>query len=93
MDMNQKMLMQLAKQLGFEDQNEPSVKQVAELANEYKSKNEQELLMEFLKMKKQSGGNPAQLKQQIAAIRTLRSVMNQEQRERLDQVLDLLEKE
>lgn len=93
MDMNQKMLMELAEQLGLEEKGQSAVKEAARVAGGYKNKSEDELLKEIQGLKRTMKSSPAQFQKQLAAIMSLRAMMNQEQQERLDRVVALLEQD
>lgn len=93
MDVNQKMLLELANQLGIDDNNDSKIQEAANFAEQYKGKSEQEMLMDILRLKKDYRSDPAQFKKQMQAIKTLRSFMNREQQEKLDQVLSMLERD
>lgn len=53
----------------------------------------QEMLMDILRLKKDYRSDPAQFKKQMKASKTLRSFMNREQQEKLDQALSMLERD
>ncbi len=91
MDLNQQMLSDLAEQLGLEDNARSAVTTAADLASSYKDKNEDALIAEIRELRKVMKTNPQQYQNQVAALRTLRSVMNEEQQRRLDKMLMLLE--
>ncbi|MEA4986915.1 MAG: hypothetical protein VB095_02565 [Anaerovorax sp.] len=91
MDINEKLLKELANQVGFSGENEKSVKRAERMAENYKGKGEEELLKEILKLKQSMKADRAQYEKQIRAIRSLRGMMNAEQKARLDRLLQLLE--
>jgi hypothetical protein len=91
MDLNQQMLSDLAAQLGLEQNAQTAVRAAVDMANEFKNKNEDALVTEIRSLKKVMKTNPTQYQKQIAAIKSLRSVMNEEQQRRLDRILILLE--
>ena len=91
MDLNQQMLSDLAAQLGLEENAQTAVRAAVDMANGYKNKNEDALMVEIRELKRVMKTNPAQYQKQIAAIKTLRSVMNEEQQKRLDKMIRLLE--
>lgn len=93
MEVKQKMLLELASQFGFDDSDDPRLTEAANLADEYKNKSEQEILKDIMRLKRKYSEDPSQMKKQIQTVKTLRSMMNREQQERLDQVLAMLEKE
>ncbi len=91
MDINEKLLMDLANQVGFSGKNEKNMKRAEQMAEAYKGKGEDELLKEILKLKQSMKSDRGQYEKQIKAIRSLRGMMNTEQKARLDRVLQLLE--
>ena len=91
MDLNQQMLSDLADQLGLEENAQNAVKAAVDMANGFKNKNDDALIMEIRKLKKIMKNDSEQYKKQIAALKSLRTVMNDEQQKRLDLMLMLLE--
>ena len=92
MDINEKMLMDLAGQVGMKPKNQKDMAQAEQMAGRMKGKGEEEILAEILNLKEMMKKDPVSYQKQIRAIRSLRGMMNQEQRARLDRVLELLEK-
>ncbi|MDF2656379.1 MAG: hypothetical protein K0R19_2853 [Bacillota bacterium] len=95
MDINEKMMMDLAEQMGFK-RNAPPQKErdkMSNLADKYKGKSDQELIDEILKVKKTMKKDKAQFEKQMKTVKALRAMMNGEQRERLDKLIRLLESE
>ena len=90
MDINDKMLMDLAEQLGFQ-RSVPKSDSVSDLADKYKGKSDQELIDEILKVKKSMKKDKAQFEKQMKTIKALRTVMNGEQKARLEKLIRLLE--
>ena len=101
---DQRLLMDLAEQLGFEPNptaspspspNTPPTmdpkRQALAMAESMKGKSDSEILSEIMKLKSTLQKNPSAYEKQIRAVKSLRGMMNPEQRKRLDQVLDLLE--
>ena len=93
MDINNKMLMDLASQLGFENTKSNQSKSAADMAEKYKSKSDDELLEEILNLKKSFKKDRAQFEKQMKAIKSLRVMMSGEQKARLEKVIQLLESE
>ena len=56
-----------------------------------KGKSDREILSEIMNLKRVLQKNPGAYEKQIRAVKSLRGMMNPEQRQRLDQVLRLLE--
>ncbi len=61
-------------------------------AEAMKGKSEEEILSEIMKLKSKLQKNPETYEKQIRAVKSLRGMMNPEQRKRLDRVLQLLER-
>lgn len=92
MDINEKMLMDLAEQAGVRPRHGKEIKQAEQMAGRMRGKNEDEILSEILRLKEGMKKDPAAYQKQINAVRALRGMMNPEQRARLDRVLELLER-
>ena len=93
MDINNKMIMELASQLGLENTKTRQSERVAEAAEKYKGKSDQELISEIMKLKHSMKKDRAQFEKQMRAVKSLRVMMNDEQKARLDKVIRLLESE
>lgn len=93
MDVNQKMLMELAEQLGLEERSKTAVSKASNVARGYANKSDEELLREIKNLKSEMKSNPNAYKKQISAIYALRAMMNKDQQERLDKVIALLEED
>lgn len=91
MDINNKMIMDLASQLGLDSKNSKQTEKAADLAEKYKGKSDQELISEILKLKQSMKKDKAQYEKQLRAIKSLKVMMNDEQKARLDKVIRLLE--
>ena len=97
MDIDDKMLADLAEQLGFGGAGASKTDRVSkadhmtELADKYKGKSDQELIQEILKVKKNLKADKVQFEKQMKTIKALRSVMQGEQKARLERLIRLLE--
>ena len=100
MDSNDKLLMDLAVQLGLgkpessASKSEPSVSKqdrMSEIADKYKGKSDQELISEIMKVKQSMKKDKAQYEKQMKTIKALRSMMTGEQKARLEKLIRLLE--
>ena len=104
-NIDEQLLMDLAQQVGLDPGNrggnrrsDPSrssddVRRDALAAAEaMKGRSEEEILSEILRLKAQLQKNPGAYEKQIRAVKSLRGMMNPEQRKRLDRILDLLER-
>ncbi|MCI8648448.1 MAG: hypothetical protein HFE76_17025 [Firmicutes bacterium] len=83
--MDNKILMDLAKQLGLPEQA------AEQKVNEYIGKSDEEILREIRKMKKVIKRDKKTYEKQMQTIKTLAAAMNEEQRARLQKIIDLLE--
>lgn len=92
MEINNKMLMDLAEQLGLQ-RNVSKADAMSDLADKYKGKSDQELINEILKVKNSMKKDKSQFEKQMKAIKALRSMMNGEQKARLEKLIRLLESE
>ena len=92
MDINDKMLMDLAEQLGF-GRSASKPENVSDLADKYKGKSDQELIDEIMKIKRSMKKDRGQFEKQMKTIKALRTVMNGEQKARLEKLIRLLENE
>ena len=93
MDSNDKLLMNLAEQLGL-GTSEPKVSKadhMSDLADKYKGKSDQELISEIMKVKQTLKKDKAQFEKQMKTIKALRSMMTGEQKARLEKLIRLLE--
>ena len=93
MSIDEKLLMQLAGQLGISGDSSREMRRAQQQANSYEGRSEQDLLQEIMSLKANMRSNPEMYQKQMKAIRSLRSMMNGEQRARLDRLIQLLEKE
>lgn len=95
MDVNDKLLLDLAEQLGLGGRG-PTVSKadrMSDMADKYKGKSDQELISEIMKVKNSLKKDKAQFEKQMKTIKALRSVMNGEQKARLEKLIRLLESE
>lgn len=98
MDVNDKLMMDLAEQLGLgkAESSGPTVSKadrVSDLADKYKGKSDQELISEIMKVKQSLKKDKAQYEKQMKTIKALRAMMTGEQRARLEKLIRLLEDE
>ena len=92
MEVNDEMMMDLAEQLGL-GRNVSKTDNVADLAQKYKGKSDQELIDEILKIKTNMKKDKTQFDKQMKTIKALRTVMNGEQKARLEKLIRLLEED
>lgn len=83
--MDNKILMDLAKQLGLPQQAAESK------VNEYIGKSDEEILQEIKKIKNVIKRDKKTYEKQLQAIKALAGTMNGEQRARLQKIIDILE--
>jgi hypothetical protein len=93
MDINDKLVMDLAEQLGLGQKSVTKADRMSDMADKYKGKSDQELIEEILKVKHNLKKNSAQFDKQMKSIKALRSMMTGEQKARLERLIRLLESE
>lgn len=93
MDNNEKLLADLAAQLGLGSSTVSKSDRMSDLADKYKGKSDQELIGEIIKVRRSLKKDRAQYENQMRAIKALRSVMSGEQRARLEKLIRLLEED
>jgi len=91
MDINNKMLEDLASELGLPNQNDVGMKQAERKAESYKNKSDDELIQEILKLKGAMQNDKATYNKQMGTLKALRGVMQGEQKARLEKIITLLE--
>jgi len=91
MDIDDKMLADLAEQLGLGKGTVSKADHMSDLTDKYKGKSDQELIQEILKVKKSLKANKDQFDKQMKTIKALRSMMQGEQKARLERLIRLLE--
>lgn len=91
MDVNDKLLMDLAEQMGFGKATVSKADRMSDLTDKYKGKSDQELIDEIMKVKHSLKKNKAQYEKQMQAIKAMRSMMTGEQKARLEKLIRLLE--
>ncbi len=90
MNINDKRLMDMAEQLGF-GKKSSKAEGVADLADKYKGKSDQELIDEIMKVKRTIKKDKVQYEKQMKAIKALGAMMSGEQKIRLEKLIRLLE--
>lgn len=90
MDIDDKLMADLAEQLGF-GKTVSKADHMSDLADKYKGKSDQELIDEIMKVKRSMKKNQAQFDKQMKAIKAMRSMMTGEQKARLEKLIRLLE--
>lgn len=97
MDNDDKLLSDLAEQLGFGSAASAAKvsksDHMSDLADKYKGKSDQELIDEIMKVKQSLKKDKGQFEKQMKAIKAMRSMMNGEQKARLEKLIRLLEAE
>ena len=91
MDINDKLLMDLAEQMGLGSSKVSKANRMSDLADKYKGKSDEELIDEIMKVKRSLKRDRAQFEKQMRTIKALRSMMSGEQRARLEKLIRLLE--
>lgn len=92
-DINKKKIMDLAETLGFSEPNESKMKMIEDAASQYKGKSEKEIMEEIKSLKKNLFSDKEKFEKQLKAIKDIRVMLNEEQKNKLDKVIDLLTKE
>ena len=88
MDLNEKMISEIAGQLGLKGSsgvNQNMIKQ-------FENKSDKELERDILRMKEQLKANNVSYQKQISMLRSLAPMMNPKQKARLQRVIELLQK-
>jgi len=93
MGIDNKILMDLASQIGFDNTDSKQTSKASNMANKYKSKSDDELIDEILDMKKAMKKDKAQFEKNLKTIKSLRAMMSGEQKARLEKIIRLLESE
>ncbi|MEG0830302.1 MAG: hypothetical protein RSD88_07970 [Anaerovoracaceae bacterium] len=83
--MDNKIIMDLAKQLGLPE------KQAQEKAKAYMGKSDEEILQEIMKIKGKLKGNEAAFQKQLQAAKMLAGTMSGQQKAKLEKIIALLE--
>jgi len=92
MEIDNKMIMDLAEQMGLSEQkNSNSFNSAAKRAEQYKNKSDDELVREILKLKQLMKKDRVAYEKQIATLKALGGMMKGEQRTRLLKIIELLE--
>lgn len=92
MNIDNKMIMELAEQIGLSSKSGPaSMKNAEKRAAQYVNKSDEELVHEILKLKESMKRDKASFEKQMTTIKALGSIMKGEQKARLQKIVDLLE--
>ena len=91
MDINDKMLADLASELGLPQNNRSNMEKAKRKASGYQNKSDDEVLKEILNLKDTLKKDRAAYEKQMATLRALRGVMQGEQRQRLERIISMLE--
>ena len=90
MNMDEKMMMDLANRVGMGRNQNKAKSMVEEVTANYAGKSDEQLLREIMKLKQVIKKDPRAYNQQIQAIQALRPMMTPEQRSKLDSLLAML---
>lgn len=93
MNSDDKLIADLAQQLGFDEPGASREDRASELKERYKGKSDQELITEILKVKNSLKKDKVQFEKQMKAINALGAMMTGEQKARLEKLIRLLEAE
>lgn len=94
MDISNKMLMDLAGEVGIKNNGQLSERDIEGMqkkAESLKSKGDAEILSEIMALKEAIKKDRKAYEKQISAIKAMRPMMNKEQRARLDKIIALIE--
>jgi len=92
MNIDHKMIMDLAEQIGLSSQSDPdSMKSAEKKAAQYANKSDEELVQEILKLKESMKRDKSSFDKQMATVKALGSMMKGEQKARLQKIIELLE--
>ncbi|MGI6752257.1 MAG: hypothetical protein ACOX4U_06520 [Anaerovoracaceae bacterium] len=91
MDIDQKLLMELAERAGIKGGAKDGGSRTEDVIDRLKGSSEDQLLNEIMALKGEIKKNPVQYERQLNAIRALAGMMSGEQRRRLDKVIALME--
>lgn len=92
-EINKNKIMELAETLGFSEPDDSKMKMIEEAAVRYKGKSEKEIMDEIKALKKSLFSDKEKFEKQLRAIKDIRIMLNEEQRNKLDKVIDLLMQE
>lgn len=90
MNIDDKMMMDLASRVGMGKNPNKAKSMVEEVAANYAGKSDEQLLTEIMKLKQVIKKDPRAYNQQLQAIQALRPMMNAEQRSKLDSLMAML---
>ncbi len=88
MDLNDRAISDIARQLGLKGNKNISRRDLEHLS----SKSDVELERELMKIKEQLKANDISYEQQMALVRSIAPMLDNKQRQRLDKVIDILRK-
>jgi len=92
MNIDNKMIMDLAEQIGLSSQSDDaSIKNAEKKAAQYMNKSDEELVHEILKLKESMKRDKTAFEKQMATIKALGSIMKGEQKARLQKIIELLD--
>lgn len=91
LDISNKMLLELAGQLGLPEEESMAVRRAEQKAESYMKKSDEELVNEILGLKETIKKDKASYEKSMAAARAFGMMMKGEQKDRLDKILRLLE--
>ena len=92
-EINKKKIMDLAETLGFSEPDSNKMKILEEAADRYKGKSEKEIMEEIKALKKNLFSDKEKFEKQLKAIKDIKVMLNEEQRNKLDKVIELLTRE
>jgi len=92
-DINKDKLLELAESLGYGKSKGNGSDKFKNMADKYKDKSEDEILEELRKLKKSLFTDEKKFNQQMKALNGIKNMLNNEQKSKLENILDILSKE
>lgn len=91
MDIDDKMLQDLAKQVGVSGNSAVAKKFMEQTAKNFSGKSDEQVLDEIMKLKQVIQKDKRAYNKQMETIKALKPMMNEEQKQKLDKLLNMLE--
>ncbi len=92
-DINRQKLLELAASLGLGPIDRNKLRTVEDAAKKYENKSEEEVLKELKQLKETLFADKESFERQMKLVKDIRPMLNEEQRQKLDRVIDLLSRE
>ena len=92
-DINRQKLLELAASLGLGPIDRNKLRTVEDAAKKYENKSEEEVLKELKQLKETLFADKESFERQMKLVKDIRPMLNEDQRQKLDRVIDLLSRE